>query len=148
MLDDYHKISDPQVHELMSELLIHPTRSMHLILLTRRDPPLPIGKLRGRGQINEIGMFQLRFTVEETALFLKQNLGLSVDENRAAAIQERLEGWVAGNNFINEIVQHALAAGDMSHAVHLIQQHRQAMLNSERWYIQYLLLRKVYGNKI
>lgn len=96
VLDDYHKISDSKVHELMSELLTHPTRSLHLILLTRRDPPLPIGKLRGRGQINEIGMSQLRFTMEETALFLKQNLGLSIDETTAAAIHERLEGWAAG----------------------------------------------------
>jgi len=96
VLDDYHKISDPKVHELMSELLIHPTRSMHLILLTRRDPPLPIGKLRGRGQINEIGISQLRFTVAETTQFLKQNPGLSIDEATAAAIHERIEGWVAG----------------------------------------------------
>ena len=102
VLDDYHKISDPQVHALMSELLIHPPRSIHLILLTRRDPPLPVGKLRGRGQINEIGMSQLRFTLEETILFLKQNLGLSVDETTAAAIDEKLEGWAAGMHLVSQ----------------------------------------------
>lgn len=96
VLDDYHKISAPKVHKLMSGLMDHPTRNMHLIMLTRRDPPLPVGKLRGRGQINEIGIFQLRFTLDETTLFLKQNLGLSLDKTTVVEIYKRLEGWVAG----------------------------------------------------
>jgi ATP/maltotriose-dependent transcriptional regulator MalT/ActR/RegA family two-component response regulator len=96
VLDDYHEIRDPNVHELVSGLMNHPSRSMHLMLLTRRDPPLPIGRLRGRGQINEIGMFQLRFKRQETTLFLNQSLGLSVDDNTATSIHEKLEGWAAG----------------------------------------------------
>jgi len=106
VLDDYHKIHDPNVHKLMSGLMDHPSSSMHLILLTRRDPPLSIHKLRGRGQINEIGIYQLRFTLEETALFLKQNLGIAVTEASVAAIHERLEGWAAGMHLMLHSLAH------------------------------------------
>ena len=102
VLDDYHKISDPDVNELVSGLMKHPSRNMHLILLTRRDPPLPIGKLRGRDQINEFGIFQLKFTVQETILFLKQNLGLSIDEATANEIHGRLEGGAAGMHLLSD----------------------------------------------
>lgn len=100
VLDDYHKIRSPNVHELLSELLTHPVRNMHLMLLTRRDPPLPVSALRGHGQINEIGIAELRFTAEETGLFLSQKIGHAVDETTAAAIHERLEGWATGFGLI------------------------------------------------
>jgi LuxR family maltose regulon positive regulatory protein len=97
VVDDYHKIHEKAVHDLMTAILTHPPQNLHLMLLTRRDPPLLISALRGRGQMNEIGTYDLQFTAKETAVFLKNTLGLSVDGKTAAFIQEKLEGWPAGN---------------------------------------------------
>ena len=54
VLDDYHRIHEMAVHDLLTEVLSHPPQGMHLALLTRPDPPLPLVKLRGRGLMNEI----------------------------------------------------------------------------------------------
>ncbi len=70
-LDDYHHIGENDVHDIMAALINHPPRGMHLILLTRRDPPLPLSALRGLGRINEISAAQLRFSIAETSAFLK-----------------------------------------------------------------------------
>jgi LuxR family maltose regulon positive regulatory protein len=96
VLDDYHYIRETAIHYLMAELLRHPPRAMHLALLTRRDPPLPLITLRARGQVNEITMEQLRFTPEETAAFLQKVLEVSIDDTTAAILEEKIEGWVPG----------------------------------------------------
>jgi len=96
VLDDYHHIHERAVHDVLAALLDHPPRAMHLVLLTRRDPPLPISTLRARGQMTEIGAQQLRFTVAETVAFLQGSLKVSVGEATAAALEERTEGWVTG----------------------------------------------------
>ncbi len=95
-LDDYHFIGEKAVHDLLNELLNHPPASMHLVLTTRRDPPLPITTLRARGQMTEIRVQELRFSAEETALFLKDTLGATVDEVTAAALVDKTEGWITG----------------------------------------------------
>jgi len=95
-LDDYHCIRETAIHELMAELLRHPPRAMHLALLTRRDPPLPLSRLRARGLVNEITMEQLRFTPEETAAFLQKTLEMSIDHSTAAILEKKIEGWVTG----------------------------------------------------
>ena len=69
VLDDFHKIHEKTVHDLMGALLTHPPQNLHLMLLIRRDPPLLTSLLRGRGQVNEIGSADLHFTEEETAGF-------------------------------------------------------------------------------
>jgi LuxR family maltose regulon positive regulatory protein len=81
-----------------------------LILLTRRDFPLLTSTLRGRGQINEIGVADLYFSVDETAFFLKHALGRSIDAKHLETIQEALEGWPAG---IRLMVQSLNYSGDL-----------------------------------
>ena len=76
VLDDFHNIQKEAVLDLMNAMLIHPPHNLHLMLLTRRDPPLMTSTLRGRGQVNEIGAADLRFTVSETAVFLKKQPGI------------------------------------------------------------------------
>jgi LuxR family maltose regulon positive regulatory protein len=85
----------------MGAFLAHPPQNLHLMLLTRRDPPLLTSTLRGRGQVNEIGTADLYFTVAETTTFLENTLGLSVDEKTAVTIQESLEGWPVGMRLIS-----------------------------------------------
>jgi len=96
VLDDYHRIHETAIHDLIAALLQHPPRAMHLVVLTRRDPPLPLIRLRARRQMNEVTMEQLRFTPSETAVFLEKALEVSVDDAAAAVFEEKVEGWVTG----------------------------------------------------
>ena len=95
-LDDYHVIQHTAVHDLLAEILHHPPRAMHLVLVSRRDPPLPLVTLRAKGQMTEIRVQDLRFSQEETVVFLQQVMGTSIDEATAAVLEKRIEGWVTG----------------------------------------------------
>ena len=107
VLDNYHLIREKTVHDLMDAVLAHPPQNLHLMLLTRRDPPLLTSKLRALDQVNEIGTADLRFTVAEIKAFLETTLGHSVDEKKAGTIQERLEGWPAGMRLISQSLKHS-----------------------------------------
>ena len=65
VLDDYHVIDAPDVHEGMSFLLEHLPPQVHVVMTTRADPPLPLARLRARGELVEIRAADLRFTPEE-----------------------------------------------------------------------------------
>ena len=107
VLDDFHKIREKTVHDLMGDLLKHPPQNMHMMLLTRRDPPLLTSILRSRDQVNEIGTADLCFTMAETAVFLKNTLELEVDGQTTATIQEKLEGWPAGLRLMSKTVEYS-----------------------------------------
>ncbi len=96
VLDDYHVITTRSIHEGMSFWLDHLPANLHLVILSRADPPLPLGKLRASDQLMEIREADLRFRSEEAAAFLNQvmRLGLSTDE--VNALEARTEGWIAG----------------------------------------------------
>jgi LuxR family transcriptional regulator, maltose regulon positive regulatory protein len=96
VLDDFHRIHETSVHDLVTEVLAYPPQAMHLVLLTRRDPPLPIAKLRGRGQVTEIRSADLRFAPDEAAGFLNKMLKVPVDDDTAALLDQKMEGWVTG----------------------------------------------------
>lgn len=70
--------------------------SMHVVLITRADPPLPLSRLRARGQLLEIRMSDLRFTEAEAAAFLNQVMGLHLTVEDVRALEERTEGWTVG----------------------------------------------------
>jgi len=96
ILDDYHVISNHPTHEAVTYLLDHLPPQMHLVILTRADPPLPLSRLRGRNQLIEIRAADLCFTVEEAAVFLNQVMGLALSGEQVEALEQRTEGWVAG----------------------------------------------------
>lgn len=96
VLDDYHLITEPIVHEMLGFLLENQPPSLHLIIGTREDPPLPLPRLRARGQITEIRQRDLRFTLDETQDFLSATMHLSLPEKSVSALQGRTEGWVTG----------------------------------------------------
>jgi LuxR family transcriptional regulator, maltose regulon positive regulatory protein len=96
VLDDYHLIETAVIHEVMAFLLNHQPPQMHLILITREDPPLPLPRLRAKGLMTEIRAQQLRFTPEEAAAFFEQTMKLALTAEQAAALEQRTEGWVAG----------------------------------------------------
>jgi LuxR family maltose regulon positive regulatory protein len=95
-LDDYHVIKAPEVHLLMARLVEHLPPHVHLVLISRADPSLPLDRLRGRQQLAEIRAADLRFSPEETSLLLQRMLGPGVTEETAALLQESTEGWAVG----------------------------------------------------
>jgi len=97
VLDDYHRIEAPSpVHELLERLLLHPPIPLHLVLLTRVDPPLSLDRLRARSQVSEIRMQDLRFDAGETRALLENALGTTASEEGLASLDRELEGWVVG----------------------------------------------------
>ncbi len=96
VLDDYQFISDPAVHEQVAFLLEHCPNAFHLLIATRSDPPLPLARLRARGQTVELRAADLRFTEAEAAQFLNNVMGLNLDARSIALLEERTEGWIAG----------------------------------------------------
>jgi LuxR family maltose regulon positive regulatory protein len=95
-LDDYHVIKAPEIHALMARLVEHLPPHVHLVLITRADPPLPLDRLRGRLQLAETRAEDLRFSSEETLLLLQQVLGPGVTEETAALLDDSMEGWAVG----------------------------------------------------
>ncbi len=96
ILDDYHLITAPPIHQSVTYLVDHLPHRFHLVMATRADPPLPLARLRARGHLNEIRAADLRFTTEETAAFLTRTLGLHLSGEDIAALEARTEGWIAG----------------------------------------------------
>ena len=95
-LDDFHTITSQEIFRGIDFLLEHIPLHMHLVLLTRTDPPLAISRLRARGQLTEIRSEHLSFNPEETARFLNQIMGLSLTPEQIVALEKRTEGWIAG----------------------------------------------------
>ncbi|HNS51570.1 MAG TPA: LuxR C-terminal-related transcriptional regulator [Anaerolineae bacterium] len=96
VLDDCHVITDLVIHEAVGFLLEHQPPNMHLVITTRHDPPLPLSRLRGRGQIAELRQSDLRFTPEEAAEFLNRSMRLPVTPSEIAALEKHTEGWITG----------------------------------------------------
>ncbi|MCB0104495.1 MAG: tetratricopeptide repeat protein, partial [Caldilineaceae bacterium] len=95
-LDDYHVITTPAIHDALAWLLDYLPPNLHLVILTRADPALPLARLRARGAMTELHAHDLRFTPAEVATFLNQVMGLSLTATDVAALAERTEGWIAG----------------------------------------------------
>jgi LuxR family maltose regulon positive regulatory protein len=95
-LDDYHVIHEMGIHRQLGFLVEHQPPQVHLIIITREDPPLPLARLRARGQLAEIRQEDLRFSLEECAVFLDQVMDLKVAPSDVAALERRTEGWIAG----------------------------------------------------
>jgi LuxR family maltose regulon positive regulatory protein len=96
ILDDYHVIESKQVHAAVQYILNHAPMNLHLILLTRSDPPLELARLRVGGQLVEVRMEQLRFSTAEAGEFLEKTAGMQLTESQVTAVNERAEGWIAG----------------------------------------------------
>lgn len=96
VLDDYHHITSPAIHSALTFLLDHAPHDLHVIIGSRSDPPLPLARLRARGQMAEIRAADLRFTRQETAQFLNETMRLGLPSETVAAIEASTEGWITG----------------------------------------------------
>ncbi len=96
VLDDYYLVDSPDVDQALTFLLEHMPTQMHLVIVTREDPSLPLARLRARGQLVELRASDLRFTTVDTAQFLNRVMGLNLSANEISALDDRTEGWIAG----------------------------------------------------
>jgi ATP/maltotriose-dependent transcriptional regulator MalT len=96
VVDDYHVIHSPEVHRSVEFLVEHLPSTLRLVVAGRSDPPLPLARLRARGQLAELRAADLRFTFGETAALLGVAAGQELSPQLVAALGERTEGWVAG----------------------------------------------------
>ena len=96
VLDDYHLIGAGRIDEALTFFVDHLPPALHLVIATRETPRLPLGRLRGQGELTELRAADLRFSSEEAAAFLDGATGRRLTSDEAAALEARTEGWIAG----------------------------------------------------
>ncbi len=95
VLDDFHVIDAPEIHEQVAFLLDRLPPSAHVVITTRADPALPLARWRAQGQLVELRAAELRFTLDEAATYLDRTAGVDLGATQIAALEERTEGWIA-----------------------------------------------------
>ncbi|MGB3699777.1 MAG: LuxR C-terminal-related transcriptional regulator [Anaerolineales bacterium] len=96
VLDDFQVIQDSFILQIFEQLVENLPQPLHLVLLTREDPSLPLARLRANNQLTEIRAADLRFSHPEADYFLNEVMDLSLSEEDIASLEERTEGWIVG----------------------------------------------------
>lgn len=96
VLDDFHWIHTAAIHQSLNYLLQHQPPQLHLILVTRADPPLSLARLRVTGRLVELRAADLRLTPAEIATYLNQVMALDISDEGLRLLAEQTEGWAAG----------------------------------------------------
>ncbi|KPJ88831.1 MAG: hypothetical protein AMS17_04040 [Spirochaetes bacterium DG_61] len=131
VLEDYHVITQSAVQEAVSFLLEHMPPQMHIIIISRTDPLLPLSRLRASRQMIEIRGTDLRFTEMETATFLKQTMGMSLNIDAIKTLEARTEGWIAGLQLAALSIRNL---GDVDKQAFI-----KALAGSDRYILDYLI---------
>lgn len=96
ILDDYQKITNEQIHQEIAFLLAHLPPNLRLVLLTRKEPPFSLAKLRASNQILEIRANEMEMNLVETSEFLRDTRGLTVSDEDLLYSSQRTAGWITG----------------------------------------------------
>jgi LuxR family maltose regulon positive regulatory protein len=96
VLDDYHLITDPALHDFVTRLIDHQPPELHLMLIARDSPPLPLARWRARHDLLEIRTADLRFTRDEAAQFLERAVNQQIAPETIDALEDSTEGWIVG----------------------------------------------------
>src|SRR6266700_1632934 len=129
VLDDYHLITEPEIHSSLTYLVEHLPPQLRLILATRADPPLPLSLLRARGEGLEVRTNQLRCTPEEVMAFFKEVMGMQLPTDIIRDATARTEGWLVGLQLLGLSLQ-----GDTAPARLL-----DEVSGSQRYILDYLI---------
>lgn len=130
-LDDYHLVRSAEVHEAVTFLLDYLPDHLPVAMATRSDPPLPLARLRSRGQLTEVRAADLRFTAAEAREFLNRAMGLDLAEADVDALEERTEGWIVGLQLAALSLRDIPGRGDAAAFI-------EAFTGSNRFVIDYL----------
>lgn len=123
ILDDYHFITTSAIHETLAFLLDHLPVTLHLVLTTRHDPPLPLARMRVRGELSELHMADLRFSGAEIQAFFSEINTLSLPLDTLTILESRTEGWAAGLQLATLALQDKPDAGEFLSAFTGTHQH-------------------------
>ena len=96
VLDDFQVIQDRFILQVLEQLVTNLPPPLHLVLITREDPPLPLARLRANNQMTEIRAGDLRFTSREADRFLNEVMGLCLSQADITVLEDRTEGWIVG----------------------------------------------------
>jgi ATP/maltotriose-dependent transcriptional regulator MalT len=96
ILDDYHVIADPQIDAALVYAVDHMPQHLRLVLAGRKHPSFPFPRWRALQRVTEVEAEDLRFTREESELFLGTTMDVALDRDAASTLALRTEGWVAG----------------------------------------------------
>lgn len=135
ILDDFHIIDSPPIFEALTFLLEHLPPQMHLVITTREDPPLPLGRLRARAQLTEIRATDLRFSSSEAATFLNRVMRLDLSPEEISALEDRTEGWIAGLQLAALALQRTGSMQGQNDTANFI----QSFSGSHRFVLDYLI---------
>ena len=139
VLDDYHLITAQPIHDGLAFLLDHLPPQMHLVIATRADPPLPLARLRARGQLTELRQSDLRFTTGEAAAFLNRVMGLDLSPDHVTALESRTEGWIAGLQMVSLAMQAHVSTQGQDDVAGFISDFIAAFTGSDRYILDYLV---------
>jgi LuxR family maltose regulon positive regulatory protein len=131
VLDDYHTIDTPRIHEGIAFLVEHMPPQLHLVISSRTDPPLQLTRLRARNQLVELRAADLRFTAKETIAFIRRSMSLDLSEDEISVLEARTEGWIAGL----QLAALSLQGKDKQHIGHFI----SALSGNNHYILDYLL---------
>ncbi|UCD99032.1 MAG: hypothetical protein JSV42_19185 [Chloroflexota bacterium] len=98
VLDDYHMIEATEIHQGLGYLVEHQPPNLHLILLTRIDPPFSLARLRAHNRLAEIRAEQLQFSAEEASLLFNDVMKLNLKPEQVEALNQHAEGWIVSLN--------------------------------------------------
>ena len=96
VLDDLHVVEDPSIHKTLDYLVDHLPSNLRVILATRHDPAMALGRRRARGELGEIRLGDLNFTEHESSLLANECLQLGLSLEQVGLLHARTEGWAAG----------------------------------------------------
>ncbi len=105
VLDDFHLLVEPAIHAFLTYLMEHLPPQLRIILASRNDPPLPLARLRARGQLLEVRAEDLRTTDAEAAAFMREVMGVDVSDQELVAVQQRTENWLVGLQLVGLSLQ-------------------------------------------
>lgn len=94
-LEDYHWITNPEVHEALSFFLKHAPSNCHVVLTTRTEPPLPLASLRAQNRLLDIDAAALRFDLQEMRHFIEVERPGTLSPSDVRLLHEKTEGWPA-----------------------------------------------------
>jgi LuxR family maltose regulon positive regulatory protein len=156
VLEDYHIITSPQIHEAVTYLVDHLPATLHLLILTRSDPPLTLARLRAHNDLYELHAADLRFSLEETQTFLGQALPFPLSPEAITRLEARTEGWVAGLRLLTLALQGRKDPRDLEHMLltftgshrHILEYLVADVLSSQPESLQDFLLQTVFLNRL
>jgi LuxR family maltose regulon positive regulatory protein len=146
VLDDYHAITEPALHTSLASLIERLPPQVHLVLITRVDPPVRLSRLRGRDQVVEVRTESLRYTVEETGAFLREVMGIHLEPNALEQVAARTEGWPMGLQLVGlslreHVAPHALLERMSGKERYILDYLTEEVLQQQPAQIQAFLLR-------